>query len=151
MGNRRKKKLFTIEEANRALPLVSAIASDYVKLHHDVVDRSDRLGEIAARQDNGKSDVYSDEVEVAVRKLKKDSLRLDELVAEFQQLGVRPRGYDGVVEFPAELFGRNVVLSWRLGEPEVRYWRDPETEGGKRVPLDTAQAAEQGYGGTLGA
>ncbi|MCA9216503.1 MAG: DUF2203 domain-containing protein [Planctomycetales bacterium] len=151
MGNRRTKKLFTIEEANRSLPLVSAIASDYVKLHHDVADRSDRLGEIAARRDHGKSDFYSDEVDVAVRKLKIDSRRLDELVAEFRQLGVRPRGYDGVVEFPAELFGRTVVLSWRLGEPEIRYWRDPEMQGGKRVPLDTAQVAEQGCGGTLGA
>ena len=136
-----RHKTFTIEDANRTLPLVRAIAKDYVRLQREVAERSDRLAEITARRDQGAADVYSDELEVAVRKLRKDSLRLDELVAEFRQLGVQPFGQDGVVEFPTQMFGRLVLLSWKVGETEVTYWRDPDVKGSERELLGAASAA----------
>lgn len=146
-----RNRVFTIEEANKTLPLVRAIAADYMRLQQDVSDRSDRLSAIAARREQSSSDVYSDELEVAVRKLKKDSLRLDELVAEFRQLGVQPFGHDGTVEFPSLMDGRLVLLSWRVGEPEVLYWRDPDVDGARRELLGaTATVGTGECGETLG-
>ncbi|MFC1757232.1 DUF2203 domain-containing protein [Planctomycetota bacterium] len=148
---RRRNRTFTIEEANKMLPLVRAIAGDYVKLSRDVVERSGRLSEIADRRDCGAPDVYSDELEVAVRKLKKDSLRLDELVAEFRQLGVQLFGHDGIVEFPAKIEGRLVFLSWKFDEPEVLYWRDPDVKSSVRELLAVSMVASTGgCGGSLG-
>ena len=39
----RPKKHFTVEEANRRLPLVRAIVEDIVGLFHEVHDRKERL------------------------------------------------------------------------------------------------------------
>ena len=139
--SRSNNRTFTVEEANKTLPLVRVIADDYVRLQRDVAERSDRLAEITAHREQGTADVYSDELEVAVRKLKKDSLRLDELVAEFRQLGVQPFGQDGVVEFPTEMFGRLVLLSWKIGENEVVYWRDPDVKDSERELLAESRIA----------
>ena len=44
---------------------------------------------------------------------------------ELEQLGISlkdPRM--GLVDFPAEIGGRQVWLCWRLGEPAVEYWHE---------------------------
>lgn len=137
MVSRNKKHFYTIEEANKSLPLVRAIAVDFVKLQRIVSERGDRLAEIAARRDEGKADVYTDELDGAVRKLKADAKRLDELAKELEQLGLKV-GPDGVVEFPAEMYGRKIFLSWQVGEPEVTHWRDPSAAATERVSLESA-------------
>ena len=43
MAAAEQKQLFTLEEANRRLPLVRAIVEDIVRLFHEVHDRRERL------------------------------------------------------------------------------------------------------------
>ncbi len=42
----------------------------------------------------------------------------------------------GIIEFPARRGGRSVVLSWRVGEPALRYWRELRAESGGMRPID---------------
>jgi hypothetical protein len=150
MVSHKKKKLYTLDEANKSLPLVSAIAADYLRLHRNVAERRDRLTEIASRRDERTADLYSDELEGAVRKLKKDTERLEEFAQELRQLGLESSS-DGVIEFPAEMFGREVYLSWQVGESKISHWRDPESAKSDRVSLANAAAlASESCGDTLG-
>jgi hypothetical protein len=127
-----------------------AIAADYLKLQRNVSERRDRLTEIASRRDEATTDLYSDELEGAVRKLKADIQRLEEFAMELRQLGLKS-GPDGVVEFPAELFGREVYLSWQVGESEVSHWRDPAAAVSDRVSIRNATVfASEECGETLG-
>jgi hypothetical protein len=41
----------------------------------------------------------------------------------------------GLLDFPAELDGREVFLCWRAGEQEVAYWHDVEAGFAGRQPL----------------
>ena len=44
-------------------------------------------------------------------------------VEELEDLGVVVKNLDyGLIDFPAERYGRNVLLCWQYGEPEVSYW-----------------------------
>ena len=53
---------------------------------------------------------------------------------ELKALGVEPaNGPEGMVDFPSVLDGRKVALCWKLGEPEVIYWHDPEAGCAKVV------------------
>jgi hypothetical protein len=50
-----------------------------------------------------------------------------EKIDEVEDLGVVVRDLEwGVVDFPAERFGRKVMLCWRYGEPEVSFWHEFE-------------------------
>ena len=68
---------------------------------------------------------------------------LQEFVNELRQLGVEPKGPGGLVDFPAELDGRQVYLCWKLGESEVLHWHEIDAGFEDRQPL-TAESTAAG-------
>jgi hypothetical protein len=120
------RKLFTVEQANAALPLVRAIATDLARLSREVIERRERLAMLlAARGERGAKDMYGEELAQIEEELDKDSQQLQEYVEELRQLGVDPKnGPEGLIDFPSMMDGREVYLCWKLGEPEVVFWHD---------------------------
>ena len=67
---------------------------------------------------------------------KRTAERLREFVDELRRLGIEPtNGSEGLVDFPALIDGRKVFLCWKLGEPQVRYWHEPDAGYRQRHPL----------------
>ncbi len=129
-----RSKLYTVEEANASLPLVRAIVGDLVELSREVVERRHRLSLL--RSNSGRRDPYQDELAQIEEELQKDAERLREYVEELRTLGIEPtNGAEGLVDFPALVDGHKVFLCWKLGEPEVRYWHEPDAGYRQRRPL----------------
>ncbi len=66
--------------------------------------------------------------EIADKAAQLDGLRCDmsEEVSRLEDIGIKLRDLElGLVDFPAERFGENVLLCWTYGEPEVSYWHPP--------------------------
>jgi hypothetical protein len=121
-------RLFTIEQANAMLPLVRAITTDLASLARDVVERRNRLALLTAGRKHKQGDPYSDELAQIEKDIQRDGQRLVEYMNELKELGVEPKGaVEGLVDFPAEMDGRIVLLCWKLGEPEVLHWHDLES------------------------
>lgn len=120
-------KLFTVEKANKTLPLVRAIVADMSRLSREVIQRRQRLAFLMERRRTPGKDPYQEELNQIDEELANDAARLQEYVDELRQLGVEPKSAaEGLVDFPAMLDGRLVYLCWRLGEPAVEYWHDLE-------------------------
>ena len=65
---------------------------------------------------------------------------IDGYIAEIRQLGVQMKGIDsGLVDFPAEVNGRTVLLCWQLGEESVQYWHEEDAGFAGRQPVDSIQ------------
>lgn len=67
--------------------------------------------------------------EVAEKAAQLDALAEDanRKIEELEDLGVKVKNLDyGLIDFPAERYGRNVLLCWQYGEPEVSYWHMPD-------------------------
>lgn len=123
--SRNGRKVFTVDEANAALPLVRAIVHDLAQLSREVIERRDRLSLLLAGRDRGAGDMYGQELVQIEEELGKDSQRLQEYVEELRQLGVEPKnGPEGLVDFPAMMDGRLVYLCWKLGESEILHWHE---------------------------
>ncbi len=147
LEERKSKKLFSIEQANAALPLVRAIAADLARLSHEVTERRGRLRALATGRERQAGDPYDDEVAQVEEELQNDDLRLGEYVEELRQLGVEPKGdLEGLVDFPTMIDGREVCLCWKLGEPEVLYWHEREAGFAGRRALTAGTAAEDVHG-----
>lgn len=142
MGSDSTSKVFSVEEANRMLPLVRAIVADLVSLSQDVSERRRRLKHLLQGRELEAADVYDAELVEVERAVQRDSQRLREYTEELRQLGVVAKGHDGLVDFPTILDGRRVYLCWKLGEPEVSYWREQDKSSGGRQPLATAGAVK---------
>jgi hypothetical protein len=60
---------------------------------------------------------------------------IDEIVAQ----GAQVKDIDeGLIDFPARSGGETVLLCWKLGEGEIRYWHTLEAgfAGRRELPLD---------------
>jgi len=136
-------KLFTIDEANATLPLVKIITSDLVRLSRDVVERRERLDQLAGGRDRDAVDVYSEELEQVHRDLEKDSKRLQGYVEELRQIGVEPKtATTGLVDFPSMQDEHLVFLCWKLGESEVLHWHELDAGFAGRQPLTVGSVAD---------
>jgi hypothetical protein len=135
----RPAKLFTVEQANAALPLVRAIMTDLVGLSRDVIERRQRLATLTSgrqQQSHRDRDPYAEELEQIEEELEKDGEHLQAYVEELRQLGVEPKsGAEGLVDFPSLMDGRVVFLCWKLGESEVLHWHELEAGFSGRQPL----------------
>lgn len=115
-------RLFTIEQANRMLPLVRRIVEDIVQ---DYARWREQVGVLEVVAAGRRGDSPPDEAE----KVEQDTQRLagdiERYVGELRELGVEFKGFDeGLVDFPAELDGRTVYLCWKLGEDAVEHWHE---------------------------
>ncbi len=48
----------------------------------------------------------------------------------------------GIVDFPARLKGREVLLCWRLGEDSISHWHEVDAGFRGRQPIDAVQCFE---------
>ncbi len=132
-----KRKYFSVEEANKALPLVKAIVGDIVKQFEVVNELSQRLAAVSGDSRRRKTDdVYSEELAISRTELELEEAKLVAFIDELTALGVELKGpSDGLCDFPSIREGREVYLCWRLGEPEVLYWHELHTGVAGRKPL----------------
>jgi len=145
------RKLFTVEQANAALPLVRAIATDLARLSREVIERRERLAMLlTARGERGAKDMYGQELAQIEEELNKDTQQLQEYVEELRQIGVDPKnGPEGLIDFPSTVDGREVYLCWKLGEPEVLFWHDLDAGFRGRQSLTAGSIADHDHGAGL--
>ena len=124
-----EQRLFSPDEATRALPLVQRIVAD-------VAAQAKALSEleVAAREADIRGDGETLEALAGNRDDVMDRVR--ELSDELEQVGCYLKDvHTGLVDFPALHEGRVVYLCWRVGEPSVAYWHEVDAGFAGRRPI----------------
>jgi hypothetical protein len=133
------ERIFTLEEANRVLPLVRSITRDAVRLYRMVKNEIRALGRRKADRRAG-SEVNLDEIRRLDASIAAHLEELRRLIGELESLGCRLRDYErGVVDFPAATMDGDKFLfyCWMRGEAEVAHWHFEEEGFENRRALDT--------------
>ncbi|NIA08144.1 MAG: DUF2203 family protein [Actinobacteria bacterium] len=113
-----EKRLFSVEQANSSLPLVKRIAHDIIQTAGEVRDYQEQFESLQSKGDPGQA-------ESTMAKIAKTREKYQQLLRELSALGCRLGDeISGTVEFPAVVNGRQVVLSWRMGESQINHWHD---------------------------
>ncbi len=113
------KRVFSLERANRSLPLVRRIVEDIQEASGKVADYQEEF-ERLAEQGN------LEQANQAMLRLSKARQEYREFCRELEQLGCcLSDGRAGAVDFPAVVGGKEVVLCWRLGESAISRWQYP--------------------------
>jgi hypothetical protein len=135
------RKFFSVEEANKTLPLVRVIVGDIVRQLRAVNELGQRLSAVSRGRKLSPSDPYSEELAHSKAEMQAEEAKLDTYREELLKLGVELKGPDGLVDFPSMMDGREVCLCWRLGEPEVMYWHELKDGFPGRQPLTAAASS----------
>jgi hypothetical protein len=125
-------RYFTVEEANRTLPLVRRVVSDIVTTHRRLMERAEEYRALAAV---GEAHVVRrDELEQELREL---TGAVNAFIEELNDIGVLFKGFEhGLVDYYATLNGRPVFLCWKLGEPWIEWYHELNAgyQGRQRLP-----------------
>ena len=131
-----KPKSFSVEEANKALPLVKAIVGDIVRQFQVVNELKQRLSSVQNDRRRPSNDLYAEETAQSQSELDSEESKLATYIEELSRLGVELKGPDGLCDFPSLRDGREVYLCWRHGEAAVTHWHEKNAGFAGRQPLD---------------
>ena len=126
-------KPFTVDHANRTLPLVRRIVEDVVASQRRWQETIAELDVVAA---GARTDLPDPRIVALEKQAQLITEELDAFQAELDSLGIQLKDRRiGLIDFPSELDGRRVLLCWRLGEPSVQFWHDEDAGFAGRQPL----------------
>jgi hypothetical protein len=130
---------FTAEEANGALTEVRPLVERMVeqrRLHVEALERQEELEGHIRGNGGGIPPAELADTAAEVERLARE---LAKVVDEIAALGAEVKDLDeGLIDFPAHRRGETVLLCWKLGEDEIRYWHAVEDgfAGRRPLPLD---------------
>jgi hypothetical protein len=108
---RAARRLFSVSDALDLLPRVQEVTAEIVEVRADVA-------ELAAALSAGEESPHG-----GLAEAKGLEARLHELLAWFGDEGIELKGWAPVlVDFPAVLDGRDVLLCWLEGEPTLGWY-----------------------------
>ena len=130
-------RIFTVEEAERTLPLLRRILAD-LQGEYDVWREALASYEMLAagsRAETGETPEL-----LASRTAVTDAAnRINGFLLELEAIGCLFKGFEaGLVDFYALRDDRLVFLCWKLGEEHITHWHEVEAGFAGRQPIDLA-------------
>jgi hypothetical protein len=130
---------FTPEEANAALEHVRPLVERMVeqrRAHLDALERQEQLEQRIRGNGGGIPPATLADTAAEVDRIAR---ALAQTVDDINTHGAEVKDLDeGLVDFPALRHGETVLLCWKLGEDEIRYWHRIEDgfAGRQELPLE---------------
>ena len=129
----RPKRRFSLQEANRSLPLVKRVVGDIVQTHARAMKLQHELerqqpaaatsGKRAAAQHIPPQQLPQPQALQA--QLDACMNKLEDFVDELSEIGCELKDYQtGLIDFVGRHDGRDVYLCWKLGEERITHWHE---------------------------
>ena len=131
-------KTFTLGEAQTLLPVVEAL----LKRAQAAAVRAGELEQemqLLSHRIFLSGGMHVDVSAAARRRAERDTAvqEAKDTLAEIDSIGVQVKDLqEGLLDFPAMMDGKPVLLCWKLGEPAIAHWHTEEEGFAGRKPLD---------------
>lgn len=140
-----EKKYFTLEEANRLLPVLRRELAGLKRLKLQFSEHYDQI------EQHKKTLLYRHKTKVDEDILFKKEARMEFMELEAQTfinnimtLGVEIKNVDeGLIDFPAIINGKEVLLCWKDGEEEVSFYHSDLGGFNQREPIENILKEEE--------
>lgn len=140
MSGEEPARFFTVEQANRMLPLVRRIVEDIVQ---DYARWREQVGVLEVVAAGRRGDSPPDEAQKVEQDTQRLASDIEKYVQELRKLGVDFKGFEeGLVDFPSHIDGRPVYLCWKLGEESVEHWHSVDAGFAGRQKLTVPANSE---------
>jgi len=128
----RPRRRFSLEQANRSLPLVQRVVTDIVLTREEATRLQSKLEEAAGKEHKR----VQEDLDLAIE-------HLEDFVDELTEIGCELKDYRmGLVDFTGRHLGRDVCLCWKLGEEQIGYWHEQDKGFSGRQPVTTLRETD---------
>jgi hypothetical protein len=129
-------RAFTPAEANAALQEVRPLVEHMVAAKRALDGAQERRDEAALRISGNGGGIQPQRLAELREDVERRAAVLAGILEEIQELGVLVKDLDsGLVDFPSERDGEEILLCWQLGEDEVAFWHRSDDGFAGRQPL----------------
>jgi len=129
-------RIFTLEEAERTLPLLRRILTD---LRTEYRTWQEALGDYELLSGGVRAnDEETEELTAARRAVTQSADRITEYLEEIEAIGCLFKGFDaGLVDFYTLREDRLVFLCWQVDEMHITHWHEVDAGYAGRQPVDS--------------
>jgi hypothetical protein len=128
---------FTPDEANSALPEVRPVAERLVAVRQRMRELERAQSELATAIGGNGGGYAASDLNSAQSELTGLTDAAIACVERLEELGVVVKDVDiGLLDFPSEREGEDVLLCWHVGEDAVEFWHGLEDGYAGRKPID---------------
>ena len=130
---------FTVEEANDALADVRPLVERMVEQRREHLEALERQEELEGHIRGNGGGIPPAALAESAAEVDRLARELARTVDELGERGVQVKDVEeGLIDFPALRHGKTVLLCWKLGEDEIRYWHtlDGGFAGRQELPLE---------------
>lgn len=129
----RPRRRFTLEQANRSLPLVRRIVADVVQTHAAAARLQQQLERAAGPAEQAP---LQQQLEHAMH-------RLEDFVDELAEIGCELKDYQmGLIDFTGRHQGHDICLCWKHGEDRIAFWHETSSGFAGRKPVTLLREGE---------
>jgi len=136
------RRFFTVSQANRALVLVRKIVADITNGYGRISDLQEAMEAAREAGRYDRADQISRQSLDVMASLQACAQELDDVGTVLEDWVL------GIVDFPCIAGGREVMLCWQAGDPEIAYWHEVDAGCSARRPISTLPVAEEVPAGT---
>jgi hypothetical protein len=130
------KRTFTVEEANAALEELRPIVARMVEHRQNLTAAQRRQRELVTRIAGNGGDMMPSDLREAAETIEREAAAIADCAERIDQAGAQVKSLEeGLLDFPALRGDEEVLLCWKLGEEEIRFWHGADEGFAGRRPL----------------
>ena len=129
--------MFTLEEANAALTELRPIVERMVQHRRDLTAAQARQTALVTRIAGNGGDMVPSDLHDLAETIQREADAISDCAEQINQAGAQVKSLEeGLLDFPAKRGEQDVLLCWKLGEDEIRFWHgtDEGFSARKRLP-----------------
>jgi hypothetical protein len=130
-------RVFTLEEANAALVDLRPIVERMVQHRRDLTAAQARQTKLVTRIAGNGGDMVPSDLHDLAETIQREADAISDCAEQINQVGAQVKSLEeGLLDFPAKRGEEDVLLCWKLGEDEIRFWHgtDEGFSARKRLP-----------------
>lgn len=134
----KKKKTFTLEEAQTLLPVLRSLLQRSID-GKKLIEQTEKEFQDLNHRILLSGGLFVDVPKVARRRAERDKAiqGTKDALAEIEAIGVQVKDLDiGLLDFPCQVDDQIVLLCWKLGEEKIEYWHGMQEGFRGRKPID---------------
>lgn len=127
---------FTLEEAHAALEELRPIVERMVAHRRNLTAAQVLQTELITRIAGNGGDMMPSDLREAQEAIEREAAAIAECADLINDAGAQIKSLEeGLLDFPSRRGGEEVLLCWKLGEDEIRYWHGADEGFAGRKPL----------------
>jgi hypothetical protein len=129
-------RYFTLEEANRAVGELRPVVEQMVEHRQRFLAAQRRRGALTEQAGSNGGDLTPGDFAEVEKELEDEATSLAVCIERIQAAGAQVKDLDeGLLDFPSLRDGEEILLCWRLGEPEIAFWHGLDDGFAGRKPV----------------